>query len=187
MSQVIQDLKAFFEAVDHPLTEVLDAQCCREGWLHGEMYRWFRRLPQYSSFRVNALSIGPRQHADFDSMHPIPLVGEVKILGRDYLTKCITGGPLKPVLTKIGQPIMQSDRQLCLGSWGLIPDYFRLVDFAAKHGRSAYLVLVADGVTSVETSMAKALREINFGGVSIDIPIQRGMVRLWKVHDPDQL
>ena len=59
------------------------------------------------------------------SGEPLEMIAEIKILGAGSYTKCITGGSIQPYL-KHKDRITQHNDELCLGSWGLIPDYFRL-------------------------------------------------------------
>jgi hypothetical protein len=181
MDEVIVELGSFFESVEQPLCEVLDATECRERWLHGEMYRWFKRKPAYRSFRVNSFRLGEGKTADFDSEHPFPFVGEAKILGAGYETKCITGGALRPLMARLDRPIELADRRMIRG-WSLLSDFFRLLDGAMSHGRAAYLVLVAAGVHESDDLISRALRCINFARPSHDIAFGRGVIRIWRVY-----
>lgn len=171
----------FRSGISSALGEVLDASCCREGWLHGELYRHFHGRLGHESFAVNTLQIGRNKKADFASEVPARSVGEVKIIGNRYEQKCITGGALGPLMDRIDQPICAGDRSLVLGPWGLIPDFFRLLDYAADAQRDAYLALVADLRGPAGTSMDLALRRINFVTSSRDIESPFGLVRIWSV------
>ena len=183
----ISELKDFFNDCTKALAEVLDVCGCREGWLQAEMFRWFNTHKRYETFLVNSLKIAPRKKADFslEGRNPIgrnPIVGEIKIIGADYQNKCITGGGIKPVLNKLDAPIKSSDKKLCIGSWGLIPDFFRLINFAKGSDFRAYMVLVVDDPENACTSIAEVLRKINFIGRSTDISFVRGVVRIWRIH-----
>lgn len=182
-TQFVEELRQFFTAIERPLCDTLDAARCREGWLQGEMFRWFRRRAGFQDFQVNSLSIAPRCTADFHVEQPLRLVGEMKILGAGYMNKCITGGSIHPLLARVDRPVAESDRNLILGPWGLIPDFFRLLDFAVGDRRNALLVLIADGVIDSQTQMAQALRQINFISESVDVKTSRTLIRIWTVHE----
>jgi len=184
MNEIVEELRRFFQKIAQPLSEVLDAAGCREGWLQGELYRWFHKQPQYSRFRVNSLNIGQRRTADFDADTPIPLVGELKIIGKFYERKCITGGSLAAVMGRLDYPICAGDRQLVLGPWGLIPDFFRLLDFAINDNRAAFLILIIDDEGVPEGDLGRALRGINFLSQATEIPFKRGVIRIWDVYRP---
>jgi len=70
-----------------------------------------------------------------------------------------------------------------LGGWGLIHDFFRLLDFANREKRDAYLVLIVDErhEKKRDSSMGRALRGINFVGPSHDVLFPAGVVRLWHI------
>ncbi len=175
-------LTQFFEAQSHALGEVFDAASCREGWLHGELFRQFRFRQGFNSFKVNSLKIGKGKTADFSAENP-KVVGEIKLLGWDYQTKCITGGGIKPFLKRVDFPITTEDRDLVMDKWGLIADFFRLLDFADREERDAYLVLIVDErkQEAKDLTLARALRGINFIEPSRDIRFPAGVVRLWSV------
>lgn len=173
-------LAEFFELHAKALGEIFDAMGCREGWLQGELFRWFRFHGGFDTFAVNSLQIGNSKKADFSAESPTRVVGEIKLLGYDYQPKTITGGSIKPFLNRIDQPITAADRSIILG-WGLIQDFFRLLDFAAQEKRDALLVLVIDERSQRDLSLARALRGINFVRPSTDIRFPAGVVRIWSV------
>ena len=175
----MQELAVFFESRRDSLVEVLDAASCREAWLQAEMFRSFRHAAGMRSFSVNSLPIALRKNADFSAEDPSRVVGEVKILGWDYETKVITGGTLKLILDRLDRPITASDRDLVLGPWGLIVDFFHLLDFAEHNRRDAILVLIVDERSAYDRSLARALRQINFVGPSRDLQFPAGLIRLW--------
>ena len=177
----MRELERFFESRADSLVEVLDAANCREAWLQAEMFRSFRHSAGLRSFSVNTLPIGPRKNADFSADDPSRVVGEVKILGWDYFTKDITGGSIRPIMDRLDRPITASDRDLVLGPWGLIVDFFRLVDFADRDRRDAILVLVVDERSQYDRSLARALRQINFVRPSRDVRYAAGLIRLWSL------
>lgn len=81
------DWLAFFvqaiEAVHEPLSVVLTASGCREGWLQGELFRAGR---QYN-LRVNEYALGGRQTADISCGDGPEMLAEIKIVGADYFPK----------------------------------------------------------------------------------------------------
>ena len=71
------------EAVQEPLSIILTASGCREGWLQGELYRAGR---QYD-LRVNEHALGGRQTADLSCGETPDMLAEIKIVGADYFPK----------------------------------------------------------------------------------------------------
>jgi len=69
--QWLELLVKFFEAHSEPLGEIFDADGCREGWLHGELFRCFRFRHGFNSFKVNSLRIGVNRKADFSVNIPL--------------------------------------------------------------------------------------------------------------------
>jgi hypothetical protein len=70
---------------------------------------------------------------------------------------------------------------MVLGPWGLIPDFFRLLDFAGRDDREAFLVLVVDERSPKDQSLARGLRGINFLSPSRDVRFPAGVIRIWSV------
>ena len=71
------------EAVHIPLSVVLSASGCREGWLQAEIFRAGRR----HNLRVNEFSLGGRQTADISCGDGPEMLAEIKIVGADYFPK----------------------------------------------------------------------------------------------------
>lgn len=174
-------LEQFFEARERELAGVLDARSCREGWLHGEMLRWFRR--DHPTFCVNEVSIGPRKTADIACLDAPRMIGEIKILGRGYQRKVVTGAArgLKAVEKRLVQPISEQDRSApWIGSWGLVPDYFRLRQAVTNRPHERVLILVADVTDADEDALSRVLREIRFDANRVrELRMDRGLVRIW--------
>ncbi len=79
-----------FHAIEKRLSEVLGAAGCREGWLQGELYRFFRKTDD--GFRVNEYRLSGRQKADLYGSRPTEMIAEIKIYGTSsYLRKNIDG------------------------------------------------------------------------------------------------
>lgn len=122
----IELFEEFFKSRSDAIGEIFDATYCRENWLHGELFRWFRFRRSYSTFKVDSLPLSNSHKADFSAEEPTPLVGEIKLLGWDYQPKVITGGSIQPVFERLDKPITAEDRNLDIGSWGLIHDFFQI-------------------------------------------------------------
>ncbi len=172
----LKKMEQFFERKKVALTEVLDAAGCREGWLQGELFREFRAMP---GFMMNEFLIKKGETADIACAKQ--MAGELKSIGADYSPKCITGGALRPFLKRDIPQLDSSDSDLNLGSWGLVPDYFRLLNAPLPPGGSRLLILVADVQKSSTGSLATALRTIDFAGTSARVELPRGFVRIWDV------
>lgn len=67
-------------AIREPLSVVLTASGCREGWLQGELYRAGRD----HDLRVNEYSLGNRQTADVSCGDGPEMLAEIKIVGANY-------------------------------------------------------------------------------------------------------
>ena len=86
-------LGAFFEEIQSPLSFVLNADGCREGWIQGELFRHFR--PTDPSFNVNCSHASKRIKHDMVCGTPVALVAELKVYGlRGYCDKNLYGGSL---------------------------------------------------------------------------------------------
>src|SRR5262245_25875511 len=70
-------------ALHEPLSVVLQASGCREGWLQGELFRAGRRY----DLRVNEYGLGGRQTADVSCGEAPDMLAELKIVGADYFPK----------------------------------------------------------------------------------------------------
>ena len=71
------------ETIRVPLSTVLGASGCREGWLQGELYRAGH---QYG-LRVNEHSLGDRKTADLSCGDAPEMLAEIKIVGANYFPK----------------------------------------------------------------------------------------------------
>ena len=71
------------ESIHEPLSVVLRASGCREGWLQGELFRAGRAY----DLRVNEYSLGGRQTADLSCGEGPAMLAEIKIVGADYYPK----------------------------------------------------------------------------------------------------
>lgn len=81
------DWLSFFEQtierIRDPLSTVLLASGCREGWLQAEFFRAGRSL----NLRVNEYPLGKRMTADLSHGRPIDMLAELKIVGSDHQPK----------------------------------------------------------------------------------------------------
>jgi hypothetical protein len=77
----------FFEttikAIREPLSVVITASGCREGWLQGELFRAGRRY----DLRVNEHRLPERQTADVSCGDRPDMLAEIKIVGAGFLPK----------------------------------------------------------------------------------------------------
>ena len=174
-------LSAFFRGISGNLAEVLDAQSCREAWLQGEMFRWFRKHRQVGEFWTNAFSISKRCNADIGADTPFPMRGELKVLGANFGHKVLTGGALSPLLPHLHRPLTPTDGGLVRGPWGLLPDYFRLQKVPWSPGASRLLVMVAHIEKGASGAVADALRLVTFSGTVRNLSFEWGFVRIWDV------
>jgi hypothetical protein len=69
--------------IKNPLSVVLSASGCREGWLQGEIFRAGRKY----DLRVNEFRLGKRQTADISCGKGPSMLAEIKIVGANYLPK----------------------------------------------------------------------------------------------------
>ena len=179
----ISEFSDFFNKNSKSISTILDAYGCRENWLQGEIYRWFKFKKSLAKFSIND-TIVPEGKIKFDFVVKtrIPAVGELKVLGGNYNTKVITGGALRPALNHLVLPLTKKDRHLNIGQWGLIHDFFKLYDFSKKVKCEAYLVLLADiSQQDNSSSLSNVLDKINFIKESTNLPLLRGRVRMWQI------
>ncbi len=81
---------SFFRQIEGPLGIVLNANGCREGWLQGELYRYFR-TPE-NRFAVNRRYEKSGPEHDVYCALPNEMVAEVKVYGlRGYYNKNLYG------------------------------------------------------------------------------------------------
>ena len=86
----IEPLGAFFQEIQAPLSLVLDAEGCREGWIQGELFRHFR--PNDASFNVNCSHTSKQVKHDIVCGNPASLIAELKVYGlRGYYPKNLYG------------------------------------------------------------------------------------------------
>lgn len=166
-----------FAEISGPLGCILRANGCREGWLQGEVFRHFRSRDKavYTNY-VTLPSPGGLKNRKADlaiySGHEnyarLQLVGEIKVYGeRGYYAKNLTGGSLIEVQRRIadsGKPITfsncRADRQLVTG-YGLLADYFRLVDFVSEDTPTKLLLLCVQKHESPD-EFGRVLRRVEF-------------------------
>ena len=89
----IEALREFFQRIEAPLSVILNANGCREGWIQGELFRHFR--PTDATFKVNCSHASNRIKHDIVCGRPVSLVAEMKVYGlHGYLEKNLYGGNL---------------------------------------------------------------------------------------------
>lgn len=196
-AQWIAAWRGFFESVAEPLSNVLDAQGCREGWLQAEAFRYFRQ--REVALYVNYLVLpGPaglkNRKADFASYTShsddaaLEFVGELKVYGEaGFYKKNLTGGNFQEALRRLrrdGSVTFKNiprDRQLVAGP-GLLADYFRLVDYdAGADSPTRFLMLCVRRATKPDefgATLAKA--EFERAGVLL-LDREDMYVKAWSV------
>ncbi len=83
MTDWLQFFAVTIEQIHEPLSTVLAASGCREGWLQGELFRAGRE----HDLRVNEYSLGNRQTADVSCGDRPDMLAEIKIVGAGYFSK----------------------------------------------------------------------------------------------------
>src|SRR5690349_2094007 len=71
------------EAIREPLSVVLTASGCREGWLQGELFRAGREY----DLRVNEHNLGGRQTVDVSYGEGPAMLAEIKSIGANHQQK----------------------------------------------------------------------------------------------------
>ena len=86
----VRRLQMFFREIEVPLSFVLNAEGCREGWVQAELFRRFR--PRNRTFNVNCSLESRQAKHDIVSGTPPSLVAELKVYGLSgYYTKNLYG------------------------------------------------------------------------------------------------
>jgi len=75
----VEPLQEFFREIEAPLSFVLNAEGCREGWVQAELFRRFR--PGNPTFNVNCSLTSRHAKHDIVSGAPPSLVAELKVYG----------------------------------------------------------------------------------------------------------
>lgn len=197
MTDWVDEMRMFFAAVQEPLSMVLSATGCREGWLQGEAFRFFRSkgvalytneitLPSPSGKKNRKADLAVYSGHDADAT--LLLISEIKVYGERYFfEKNLTGGSLAEVSRRLGadgSPLTFSDcardRQLVVGS-GLLTDYFRLVDFTSSDKPARLLILCVKKDESPDR-FGSTLRCVEFEGAGVVICDTKNLwVKCWTV------
>jgi hypothetical protein len=176
---------------------VLNASGCREGWLQGEAFRFFRskKAAIYTNYLpLHGDTDTGKKTADFafyesdDDTAKLELVAELKVYGElNFQTKIVTGGGLREVKRRIAEAGVATfddnlaDRNLQVG-WGLLSDYYRLVDFNAGSDKPARMLILCVQKADVPDTLGKILSKIEFeaaGTTLLDTP--QVWVKAWFV------
>ena len=89
----IEALREFFQRIEAPLSVILNANGCREGWIQRKIFCHFR--PTDATFKVNCSHASNRIKHDIVCGRPESLVAEMKVYGlHGYLEKNLYGGNL---------------------------------------------------------------------------------------------
>lgn len=159
--------REFFERVAEPLGQVVTAQRCRESWLQGEAYRFFRFGKQQQAFYADSNDVvfgdGTKRRVDFAAFASdaddaaTRFVAELKLLGEGkFQQKVVTGGKL----SALGElrTITPAHARLVGGPWGLIPDYVRLLQAESP----LRMLLLVTQRAEMPDDLGKVLRDIEF-------------------------
>ena len=136
-------LFALFAEIARPTAVVLNADGCREGWLQGEIYRYFH--PKYNGFRVNYSQGSGRVKHDVYCPLPTEMIAELKVYGmRGYFNKNLCGrSNIKRFLPAVaGARVNLSQEEIDdLGAAGYLADVCRLRQLPDSLERYMILVL----------------------------------------------
>ena len=141
-----------FSEIALPLTDILTAEGCREGWLQGEFYRHFHTVE--NSFRVNSSYCDSRAKHDLYCEQPTKMVAELKVYGLSgYYNKNLCGmsniSQFLPA-TSGGRLFLSQDAIGCLepAAGSYLGDVLRLQRLPADLER--YMVLVLQKADEVD-------------------------------------
>lgn len=172
----IEGFRELFKSIEDSLPVVLDAAGCREGWIQGEAYKFFRNCGD--AFYVNTETIkNPSdtgyQKADFASYEsqeddaPLLFIGELKVFGtHGYCTKNLTGGPLRPFIKRVQQgetiTFLNTDEHWEMAQGGLLWDYFRIIKHKPSLDIPRILFLVIDTRSKKTDNFGRVIQSVNF-------------------------
>lgn len=195
MTNWCEEWRQFFMEVQKPLTSVLNANGCREGWLQGEAYRYFRRksVAMYTNYLALPRPAGLRNRkadfaiygSDVDDA-PLCFVAELKVYGeRGYYQKNLTGGSLGEVCRRLPKdgPLIFADCERdrrCVEGAGLLADYFRLVDFDRRISAARMLILCVQKDNRPD-EFGKLLGRIEFEAAVKRIDAEGFWVKCWPI------
>lgn len=179
------------------LRDIFKAAGCREGWIQAELY-----LRHRNRVHVNTIPIADGTKADLsadltlDSEENVrrcgdrPMVAEVKVLAASFQWKTISGGAIRPFrdmpCAKGRRRITRSNaKALCRGSWGLIPDYIRLLNARRLPACTEKLLILVELVECDDECdrIGRDLRCIDFQSKSFKRRRlgKWGLVRIWSL------
>ena len=169
-----------FDSISEPLSVVLNATGCREGWLQGEFYRHL--IEQDKDFRVNEYKIAPRAKADLYGEKPSRMVAEIKVYGVwNYYQKNIDGHSNIDMYLPIdkGQRIDVTEEHINRAKPGsLLNDLIRLRKIQEDLER--YVILVIHKNEHAD-KFGEAIQAIRLTQNEFTFEHRDFQVRIWKV------
>jgi hypothetical protein len=169
----VAEFARFFAWCHSRLLEVFDASGCRELWLQGEAYRYFRHHRS-----EGALCVWTNEHKKNDlafyrtddDMQP-EMVMEIKLLGNHFYTKTLTGfsdmrpyrSPEKPRERFTFDPALAEQHHPREGS--LLKDYAKLLSDDTK----IRLLMLVHDMRNPETGLGRALQCVDFGHRGLEV------------------
>lgn len=161
---------------------MLPAVGCREGWLQGELFRFYRSGPD-SAFVVNSHKLAnARGTVDLRGSAPFRWIAELKIYGLDYLSKNITGrsniDAFVPV--RANGRVFVGDAHLATvhpTEGSLLKDLLRL---RSEDEPNRYMVLVIY-LDRQRTTFGQAIQAIKLSHVETTWTYRDFIVRTWRV------
>ncbi len=169
-----------FNSIAEPLSVVLNATGCREGWLQGEFYRHL--IERDKDFMVNEFEIAPRAKADLYGEKPSRMVAEVKVYGVwNYYQKNIDGHSNIDMYLPIdeGQRIDVAEEHINrAGSGSLLNDLIRLRKI--QEDLEKYMILVIHKNAQVDR-FGEAIQAIRLTQNEFTFEYPDFLVRIWEV------
>ncbi len=173
-------IEQVFDSIREPLSIVLNATGCREGWLQGEFYRHL--IERDKDFRVNEYKIPPGGKADLNGKKPSPMVGEIKIYGvYGYQKKNIDGHSNIDMYLPIdkGHRIDVTEEHINRAKSGsLLNDLIRLRKIQEDLER--YMIVVIHKNEQVD-KFGEAIQAIRLTQNEFTFEYPDFLVRIWKV------
>lgn len=183
----LDKFRAAFDSFAPNLGVVLNAVGCREGWVQGELYRYFSA--QDPDFRVNSYSLATRKKADLYGRNPVPMVAEIKVFGvQGYYHKNLAGcSNIDCYLpTESGSRVEVTSDHLTNVSESedsLLRDYLRLRNHTSEYEElEKYLILIlrTDGEPD---RFGRVIQAVRLSDRETTLNYPQAMVRIWAIPD----
>ena len=169
-----------FDSISEPLSVVLNAARCREGWLQGEFYRHL--IERDKDFRVNEYKIPLGGKADLCGKKPSRMVAEIKVYGVwNYYQKNIDGHSNIDMYLPMnkGQRIDVIEEHINRAKSGsLLNDLIRLRKI--REDLERYMILVIHKNEQVD-KFGEAIQAIRLTQKEFTFEYPDFLVRIWEV------